>query len=262
MAQVQPRRARRGRRAQQEDLGLDSINAVSRPKIGLSVLFRHFMVLLRKDAMTELRTRETLITILFFALLLVVIFTFSLWSDEKLAIQVAPGIIWISLAFAGVLAIERSFAQEQDGNTLTALILVPGVRDALFFSKTLVNLVYMFLVELLVVPLVFFLMSVPVPIDGLLCLFTALVTGTIGFALVGTVFSAMLASIRRRGVLLPIVLYPIAIPLLVMGVEAWGSVLELRPLQEGWSWVRIMAVVDVLYLVAGTWLFGQVLEDE
>lgn len=223
---------------------------------------RRFWWLLRKDLLTELRTRETLLTILFFAFLLVVIFSFSLWSDEEVSVQVAPGVIWIALAFSGTLAIDRSFAQEQEGHTLTALLLIPGVRQALFLSKALLNFLYISLVALLVVPLVVGILSVPIPLDGIPVFLAALFAGMFGFALVGTVFSAMLVTVRRRGVLLPIVLYPILIPLLVMGVEACSSIMQNFPLVQAWSWVRIMLAVDVLYFLGGLWLFGQVLEDE
>lgn len=229
---------------------------------GIKLQARRFWWLFRKDLLTEWRTRETLLTLLFFAFLLVVIFSFSLWSDEEVAVQVAPGVIWIALSFTGSLSIDRSFAQEQEGQTLTALLLVPGVRQALFFSKALLNLLYMSVVAALVCPLVLLILSVPVPLDGVPALLCALLAGMVGYAVVGTVFSAMLVTIRRRGVLLPIVLYPVLIPLLVMGVEACGAVLEDRPLVQAWSWIRIMAAVDVLYLMGGIWLFGQVLEEE
>jgi heme exporter protein B len=202
------------------------------------------------------------LTLIFFAFLLVVIFTFSLWVDEKVALAVSPGIIWIALAFTGALAIDRSFAQEQEGDTMTALVLVPGAPQAIFIAKTLTNVVYMLLVEVVVAPLVIFILSVPIPIDAIPCFVASLVVGTVGFAAVGTVFSAMLVSVRRRGVLLPIVLYPVTIPLLVMGVEATSVLVQDFPIIQAWSWVKVMVAVDVLYLLGGLWLFGHITEDE
>lgn len=258
--QTSPRRARGGRRAEVTDL--PALQPVPRSPFRMGVFWRQCRALLRKDLVTEWRTRETLITLLFFALLLVVIFSFSLWVDEKVAVAVAPGIIWIALAFTGALAIDRSFAQEQEGETLTALVLVPGAPLALFVAKTALNILYMLLVQALVTPLVILILSVPVALDTVPALIAALVVGTVGFSAVGTVFSAMLTSVRRRGVLLPIILYPVIIPLLVMGVEATSVLVQSFPVRESWSWIKVMAAVDILYLLGAGWLFGHVTEDE
>ena len=257
------RTRRRGRnRSAEGALPVAPISSVPAPQVGVRRILAQTSALLSKDLLTELRTRETLTTLLFFAVLLVIIFVFSLWSDEKVAQEVGPGIIWISIAFSGTLAIDRSFAHEQEGNTLTALVLIPGLSRSLYFAKTVLNFAYMALVELLVVPLTLVLLGIGIPGDGWVCLVAGLATGSLGFALVGTLFSAMLVAIRRRGVLLPIILYPVTIPILVMGVEASSIVIQNRPLAEGWSWVKVMAAVDILYFLGGTWLFGQVIEDE
>ena len=255
------RRLRRNRAAPAQE-GLDSPATIGVAPGGFALRVRQVRLLIFKDLLTELRTRDTITTLLFFALLMVVIFVFSLSAEERVARQVSSGVLWIAIAFAGTLAIDRSFTREQEGNTLTALVLIPGLTRALFVSKTLLNLFYLTLVELLVVPLTLTMLGVSVPDGAMLCLVAALATGTVGFVIIGTVISAMLVAIRRRGVLLPIVLYPIAIPLLVMGVEATSIVLENRPLEQGWSWVKIMAAVDVVYLFGGAWLFGLVIEEE
>lgn len=255
-------RRRRRRRERAPVVARPDLRPVTRTRLGASVVLRQVKALLRKDLLTEWRTRETLLTLLFFALLQVVIFVFSLWVDEDTGRMVGPGVIWIALAFTGTLAIDRSFAQEQEGETLTALVLVPGAAQAVFIAKTTLNILYMVLVELMVVPLVILMLDVPVPADGVPALVSALVAGTVGFASVGTVFSAMLLSVRRRGVLLPIILYPITIPLLVMGVAATAVVVGNYPLTEAWSWIKVMIAADVLCLISGGWLFGYVTEDE
>ncbi len=257
-----PSQDRRRRRNAKSDAVRQGLRPIPPAKIPPARVLKQIRALLMKDIITEWRTRETLVTLLFFALLLVIIFAFSMGGDEEVVTNVAPGIIWIAVAFTGTLAIDRSFAQEQEGETLTALVLVPGAARALFASKTLLNIFYMLLVEALVVPLVVGILAVPLPGDAILPLCSALLLGTIGFAAVGTVFSAMLVSVRRRGVLLPIILYPVLIPLLVIGVEATAVLVSNFPLSEAWSWVKMMAAVDVLYLLGGGWLFGFVTEDE
>jgi heme exporter protein B len=256
---ARPNRRRRGRA---QGPALESPASIGSAPGGMALRVRQVGLLIGKDLLTELRTRDTITTLLFFALLMVVIFVFSFSANEEVGRQVSSGVLWIAIAFAGTLAIDRSFTREQEGNTLTALVLIPGVTRALFIAKTALNLVYLTLVELLVVPLTLTMLGVSVPDDALLCFVCALATGTVGFVIIGTVISAMLVAIRRRGVLLPIVLYPIAIPLLVMGVEATSIVLENQPLEQGWSWVKIMAAIDVVYLFGGAWLFGLVIEEE
>lgn len=254
------RPARRGRRAAEAaaDLGPAESTLPRRS----TPLLRNMWLLLRTDLLSEFRTLETPLTILFFAFLQVVIFTFSFWADEDTARAVAPGVLWITIAFTGTLSIDRSFAKEQEGRTLTALKLVPGATRALYGSKLVVNLVYLLLVELFTTPLVVLVLGVPLERSQIPLLATGLLAGSIGFAAVGTVFSAMLVTVRRRGVLLPIVLYPVAIPLLVMGVKAISTLLDHHPDAEVWSWLKMMIAVDVMYVVAGAWLFGSVLEDE
>ena len=252
---------RRRRRRSGPELG-DARAVAPVRKLSPALLFRQTKALLRKDLVTEWRTRETAVTLLFFAFLLVIIFAFSLYVDETIAAAVSPAVIWISLAFTGTLAIDRSFAQEQEGDTLTALVLVPGASKALYIAKTAMNVAYMILVEMLVVPLVVFILSAPLPLDAIPALICALLAGTVGFAAVGTVFSAMLVTVRRRGVLLPIILYPIAIPLLVMGVEAVQVLMENFPIEQAWSWIKVMVAVDVVYLLGGAWLFDHITEDE
>lgn len=234
----------------------------SRSRGGLSRVLVQTWLLFKKDLITELRTRETLVMLLFFSLLMVVIFTFSFFSDEETARAVAPGVLWITVAFTGTLGIDRSFAREQEGRTLTALVLVPGAPRALFAAKTLTNVLMMALVEIFVTPVALGVLGVPVSLREVPMIAATLIMGTVGFAAVGTVFSAMLVAVRRRGVLLPIILYPVTIPLLVMGVKALEALVNNRPYAEFTSWARLMVVVDVLYVVAGAWLFGAVLDDE
>lgn len=225
-------------------------------------LLRQSWLLLRMDLLSELRTLETPLTLLFFAFLQVVIFTFSFWTSEETARLVAPGVLWVTLTFAGTLAIDRSFAKEQDGRTLTALRLVPGAGRALYIAKLLTNQAFLTLVVLFATPLVLLVLGVPLEASQLPLLALGLLLGTAGFAALGTVFSAMLVTVRRRGVLLPIILYPVAIPLLVIGVKATATLLDRRPDPEVWSWLRLMVAIDVLYVVAGAWLFNSTLSDE
>ena len=255
---------RQRRRAQSAANGLTAKSDERRRTLegSKSQSWRIAWLLLKTDLVSDFRTFETPLTVLFFAFLQVVIFTFSFYTDDDMARFVAPGVLWVTVAFSGTLAIDRSFAKEQEGRTLTALRLVPGATQGLYVSKLVVNLVYLVLVEIFAAPLVVLVLGVPLEADQIPFIALALFLGSVGFSAVGTVFSAMLVTVRRRGVLLPIILYPVVIPLLVMGVKALSTLIDGRPDPEVLSWIKMMGAVDVLYLVAGAWLFRSVLEDE
>ena len=189
----------------------------------MSVLSEAWAVL-HKDLLIELRTREVLYSMALFSVLTVVIFTFAfVVRDESLAL-VAPGIPWVALTFAGTLGLARTFAREQEGDCLTGLLVSPASTGGIFLGKALANTVFMLVVEALLVPLcgVFFDLDFSAAPWLQLALF---VLGTVGFTAVGTLFSTMLLNSRLRDVLLPLVFYPIVVPVVIAGVKGTAAVL-------------------------------------
>lgn len=215
---------------------------------------------LRKDLILEWRSREALTSMAFFSLLVVVLFGFA-FQGQRIDLRThAPGLLWIAFSFSGVLGLNRSFAVERENSCLQGLLLAPVDRSAVFLGKVLTNLVLIGCVEVLTFPIFSILLRVPI----LPCLPTlALIAfaGTLGFAEVGTVLAAVSSGSRLREVLLPLILYPIWVPLLIACVELTGRALAGEPVSEGGNWVTLIIVFDLLFLGAGLLLFDQVLEE-
>ncbi len=188
------------------------------------MFFRTAWLVLRKDIAIEAKSWEVLTTTLFFAVSCVLIFAFAFVKDGRAVEDAAAGILWIAIAFAGTLALGRTFERERYGETLRALLLAPAPRPALYVGKLLGILALLGLAELLLVPLVALLFQAPLFSRPLLLL-ALLGGGTIGFCAVGTLFAAMLVRARSRDVLLPILLYPIIIPVIIAGVRGTAALL-------------------------------------
>jgi heme exporter protein CcmB len=216
---------------------------------------RHVGAVAWKDLRVELRSKEIVYTMTFFAALLVVVFSFSFVQSDRLVAATAPGIIWTSIAFTGTIGLGRAFDREREGDTMRALLLSPASRLAIFLGKALAIAALIAAVAAIVVPMVALLFGArlfehPAP------LLVLLVLGVVGIALVGTVFAAMLLRVRSRDVLLPVVLYPILVPLFIAGTKGTAALLDARPdLAAAWYWAQFLAVFDVAFLVASLWTF-------
>jgi heme exporter protein B len=216
---------------------------------------RHVGAVAWKDLRIELRSREIVYTMAFFAALLVVIFSFSFVSAGSVLVEAVPGILWVSIAFAGTVGLGRAFDREREGDTMRALLLSPASRLAIFLGKTLSIFALIVSVELLVAPMVALLFDVPL-FDHPAPFVVLMLLGAFGFALVGTVFAAMLLRVRSRDVLLPVVLYPILVPLFIAGTKGTGAILAAHPeVHASWYWIQFLAIFDGAFLVASLWTF-------
>ena len=182
-------------------------------------------LVMRKDLLIEFRSREIIYTTLFFAVSVMLVFSFS-FVREGIAVEgAAGGILWVAIAFSGTLALGRAFERERQNETLRGLLMSPAERPALYLGKLTGILILLAAVEVVVVPMVAFLFQAPLfrypaMMAGLL------LTGTLGFAAVGTLFAAMLVRTRSRDVLLPILLYPITVPVIIAGVRGTAALLQ------------------------------------
>jgi heme exporter protein B len=215
---------------------------------------RAFLGLVHKDLRVELRGRETVGSVLVLAAVLLVVFHFAFGEAPAERPALGIGALWVSLCFAAVLGQSRTFMSEREGGCLTALLLTPADRSAIYLAKVLVNLIFLAIVELLLVP--FFLLLYDVPLlekagTGLLLLLLA----SLGLTTVGTLCSSLGLSSRNRELLLPILLFPLLLPVLIAAVE--GSV-ALLPGSEGepaWTWLRLLAGYDIVFLAVSVMLF-------
>ncbi len=216
------------------------------------------LAIVHKDVRAELRSRELVGSMALFALLSILIFSFALELNRIAREEAVGGILWVTVAFASILGLNRSLAMERDQGNLDAMLLAPISRAAIFCGKLVGNLVFALVVGLLLLPLMTLLYNRPVLQPWLLA---ALLLGALGFSTVGTLLATMTVQTRARETLLPIVMLPVALPVLLSAVRLTTSVLA-GGAQEDWlSWLQILAVVDVIYLVLCFVLFEHVIEE-
>ena len=222
---------------------------------------RSVWLVLRKDLTVEVRSREIAYTTLFFAASCVLIFAFALVREGRAPEGGAAGILWIAIAFAGTLALGRTFERERQSETLRALLLSPMPRPAIYVGKLLGIIALLVGTEAVLVPLVVFLFNAslfahPFWLAGIV------LGGTIGYAAVGTLFAAMLVRARSRDVLLPVLLYPVVVPVIIAGVQGTTAILQptFDPALVRF-WLMLLATFDVVFVVLALWTFEAVMSD-
>ena len=212
-----------------------------------------------KDVMVERRSKETVNAVLFFSVLLLFVFEFTLGADRERLAAVLPGLLWLGVLLAALLGLGRSFLLERENDCWEALLLTPGDKGALYVGKLVGNLLLMALVEVVVVTLFTLLMNVDVAraLPGLL---VVLALGTLGIAAVGTLFGAMTAHVRARELLFPVLLLPVLVPVLLSIVKSTEALLAGEPLAAVSHWLQLLGAADVIYVVTGLLTFDAVLE--
>ena len=227
------------------------------------------LAILAKDVLLELRTKDILVTTLVFGLLVIVVFSFALDPTPTMVATVAPGILWVSFTFGGVLGLNRSFSIESARGNLQGLMLAPVGRDAIYFGKFLGSFLFMMGVEVVIYPLFAALFNLPLLMYELIPM---AVLATIAVAAVGTVFSAMAVNTRSREVMLPLLFFPVVVPVIIAATEATGILLreavprgEAAPYllaEPGVSiWIPLLVVFDTVFLVICPAAFSFIIED-
>jgi heme exporter protein CcmB len=216
----------------------------------------------RKDLLVEARSRELAYTTVFFAVACVLVFSFAFVREEGRAIEDgSAGILWVAIAFSGTLALSRVFERERQAETLKALLLAPTERAAVYFGKLLGLLLLMICVELVIVPIIGLLFSAPL-LRAPLLLAGLLGAGTLGFSAVGTLFAAMLVRAHSRDVLLPILLYPMTVPVIIAGVRGTAAIFAAEPnLDAAQAWLSMLVFFDAVFLTLSFWTFGPVMSE-
>ena len=172
-----------------------------------------------KDFVTELRSRETISSMVFFALIVILIFSFSFSMDQQAAREVIAGIMWVAFAFTGIIGLGKSFSSELQNDCLEALQMVPGAKGAIYLGKVTANFAFMFVVEILLFPMFVILFNLEV-VEEISLLLLVFFLATVGLSAIGTLFSALTVQIRAREVMLPILLLPLVVPVMIAAVEA------------------------------------------
>lgn len=224
-------------------------------------MIRLAWLILRKDLTVEMRSGEIAYTTLFFAVTCVLVFAFALVREGKPPEDGAAGILWIAIAFAGNLALGRAFERERQAETLRALLLAPAPRPAVYLGKLLGIVVLLAGAEAVLVPLIALLFHARL-LAHPFWMAAILAAGTLGFAAVGTLFAAMLVRARSRDVLLPVLLYPITVPVIIAGVR--GTAALLQPEFESdvvRFWVALLIAFDAVFVTLSLWTFESVMTD-
>ena len=213
-----------------------------------------------KDLITEVRSRETLSSMLFFAMIVILVFSFSFSMDQDAVRELIAGIIWVAFAFTGIIGLGKSFTVELHNDCLEYLQLSPAPKGSIYLGKMVANLLFMLTVEVLLFPLfvLFFNLDVVEEIGLLLLIFFL---ATLGLSAVGTLFSALTVQIRAREVMLPVLLLPLAVPVMIAAVEATRGALNEAPLQLYSQWLELLTIFDVIFTVASFWLFELILDS-
>jgi heme exporter protein B len=225
------------------------------------MFFRTAWLVLRKDLTVEVRSREIAYTTLFFAISCILVFAFALVTEGRPIEDGAAGILWIAIAFAGTLALGRTFERERQSETLRALLMAPADRPAIYVGKLLGIVALLAATEIVLIPLVSLLFQAPL-LNHPFWLAAIVASGTLGFAAVGTLFAAMLVRARSRDVLLPVLLYPITVPVMIAGVR--GTAALLQPQVEVGIvqfWVALLVFFDVVFVTLSLWTFEPLMTD-
>lgn len=214
--------------------------------------------IIQKDVKVEWRGRQGVPVMLVFTLLIVFLFNFALGLSPELQTGLAAGLLWVSLAFASTLGLNRSISLEKENNALDGLLLAPVDRSAIFFGKSLSNFGFTFLVALVLLP-VFSLFYQQSMIN--LSLILVIILGLAAYTSLGTLLSALSIQTRTRDVLLPILLYPLALPILIAAVEASRGVLSGQTIGDLSSWFYFLLACNILFIAAGLMFFESILEE-
>jgi heme exporter protein B len=214
--------------------------------------------IVHKDIAAELHTREMISAMLVFSILALLIFSFALDLRGETAEAAAPGVLWATIAFAGTLGLSRSLAREQQSGCIDGLLLAPVDRTAIYFGKTAGNLLFIIVVEAALLPLFSALFDVPLIRLNVL---VVLILGTLGYASVGTLLASIAVNTRAREVMLPVLLLPLAVPVLIGAVRATGGLVQGATLSEMMGWIRILVVYDLVIIAVSILTFGYVVEE-
>jgi heme exporter protein B len=223
-------------------------------------LVKQAYLLLWKDLLLELRRRDSLLTMFFFGTLLLFVFHFAFdMAPDKVA-ELAPALLWLAFLFTGTLGLAQLFQAERDNHCLDALLLSPLDRGALFLAKTGFNLILMLAVEVVVIPLFWILFN----LSGwnlLPQLFLITLLGTVGFCVLGTITAAITLRARARELLLPLVLFPLMIPVILATIRCMETVLKTASFGDAIPWLRLLIGFDVIFLTIGVLIFDWVIES-
>lgn len=227
---------------------------------GWHEFLRRTRAIVWKDLLIEVRTKQSFTAMAFFAALVLFIFSFAMGADVRLLQATGGGLVWIGIAFTGILSLSRTYQSEELAGGLEGLRLLPGEQRAIYVGKLLGNLALLLTLELFLFPTAAILFQlelwkVALPLAGVALL------GTLGFSIIGTFYAALAVHVRARELMLPLLLFPALVPVLLGAVNATTLILTGDPDGAMSSWIRLLVAFDVIFFVVCTWIFPLVLEE-
>ena len=216
--------------------------------------------ILWKDIVSELRTKELLSSMAAFSIVLIVLFNFSLTITSENAAFIVPPLLWISIVFIGTLGLSRSFAIEKENSAITGILLSPVDRSLLYFAKVISNFLYIFVIQILLTGLFILLFNISLK-GSFVSLLVVFIIGGIGFSSLGTLFSTMAINTKLREVILPVILFPLLLPVLINAIKATEIIINGGVFNEILPYLKILVCFDVIFLVASALVYEYVVEE-
>lgn len=213
-----------------------------------------------KDLLQELRSRAVTVATLFFAAITLMVLAFAVGGDGTILSTIAPGALWVALAFAGVISAAQSYAAEAEENAFEQLLLYPVPRASIYLGKLVANWFYLALLAALMLPVTAVLFSLPLA-GGWVLLLLTLLLGTFGFALIATFYAALTANLRARESLLPVLMFPVVVPILLAAVRATSALTQLGNPALAGDWLQLLVGFDLVYLITCTAIFRFTVEE-
>jgi len=213
-----------------------------------------------KDLVTELKTRELFSSMFIFALLVIIIFIFSVDLSIVKANEVGPGVLWVAFLFAGTMGLNRSFMLEKENGCLEGLILTPADRTAIYFGKLISNLIFLLVMEIFILPLFMIFFNVDL-ISFLGPLLIVIFMGTLGFCAIGTLLSSLSSNLKTREIMLPILLYPLIVPVVIAVVRMTSQILDGKSLGTMMNWVGLTLAFDIIFIGVSILTIDHILEE-
>ena len=216
--------------------------------------------ILWKDIVSELRTKELLSSMAAFSIVLIVLFNFSLTITSENAPFIVPPLLWISIVFIGTLGLSRSFAIEKENSAITGILLSPVDRSLLYFAKVISNFLYIFVIQVLLTALFILLFNISLK-GSFVNLLVVFIIGGIGFSSLGTLFSTMAINTKLREVILPVILFPLLLPVLINAIKATEIIINGGVFNEILPYLKILVCFDIIFLVASALVYEYVVEE-
>lgn len=213
-----------------------------------------------KDLVTELKTREMFSSMFVFSVLVILIFIFSINLSIVNANDVGPGVLWVAFVFSGTLGLNRSFTMEKDNSCLQGMMLTPVDRTAIYFGKLISNLLFLLIMEAFILPVFMVFFNVDI-LRNLLPLLFVIFLGTIGFCALGVLLSSMASNLKTREIMLPILLYPLLVPVVIGSVKMTGQLLAGKSLADMTNWIGLIASFDIIYVAVSIMTIDHILEE-